>query len=335
MGGWETMEAAASTARSGGSFGFAKSGKIASVAVMKFSGLSLCALLAVCQPTEAVVVASGGPNNTAPGGQPFFQNVGSIGSASAIYLGDGWVLSANHVAGSLPGSVNFGGVGYTTQAGSFHRLENPVYSPTLSLLTDIVVFRLSAPLALPGVTISNATPTVGSQVMMIGNGSTQVGPPTFWNRTVIPGDGNDTWVVTTEALSNIAGYQTTGAREIRWGENVVNDDNFTANAGHGDVISFSTQFDAVGLTHEAQGVPGDSGGAVFSFNGSSWELSGMMHAVSSYENQPGGVDTAVFGVETAIADLSYYRTQILTIIPEPSSALLTMLGGLVLFRRRR
>ncbi len=281
------------------------------------------------------MVTSGGPNNAAPGGQPFFHNVGSIGSASAIYLSDGWVLSANHVAGSLPGSVNFGGISYTTQAGSFHRLTNPVYSPTLSLLTDIVVFRLSASLALPGVTISNATPTVGSQVMMIGNGSTQVGPPTFWNRTVIPGDDNDTWVVTPEALSNISGYQTTGAREIRWGENVVFDDNFTANAGHGHVISFSTQFNASGLTHEAQAVSGDSGGAVFSYNGSSWELSGMMHAVSTYETQPGGTDTAVFGVETAIADLSYYRTQILAIVPEPSTAGLAMLGGLVLFRRRR
>lgn len=281
------------------------------------------------------MVASGGPNHTAPGEQPFFHHVGSIGSASAIYLGDGWVLSAHHVAESLPGSVIFGGVGYATQPGSFHRLGNPIYPPALSLLTDIVIFRLNAPLALPGVTISNATPTVGSQVMMIGNGSTQVGPKTFWDRTVVPGDDNDTWVVTTEASSNIAGYQTTGAREIRWGENLVNDDHFTANTGHGDVISFSTQFDAAGLTHEAQAVSGDSGGAVFSYNGSSWELSGMMHAVSTYETQPGGTDTAVFGVETAIADLSYYRNQILTIIPEPSTTLLTLLGGLALFHRRR
>lgn len=308
---------------------------IINVAGMRFSGLTLCGLLSFCQPAGAVVTASGGPNNTAPGGQPFFDNVGSIGSASAIYLGDGWVLSANHVAGSLPGSVNFGGTHYATQSGSFHRLENPAYSPTLTLLTDIVVFRLSAPLALPGVDISTATPTVGSQVMMIGNGRTQAASPTYWDRTEIAGDGNDTWVETTEALSNIAGYQTTGTHEIRWGENVVDADGFTANTGSGDVISFSTQFDGAGLTHEAQAVSGDSGGAVFSYNGSAWELSGMMHAVSTYETQPGGANTAVFGVETAIADLSYYRSQILTIIPEPSAAGLAMLGGLALIRRRR
>ena len=301
---------------------------------MRFRTLWICSLVTVGQPAGAMVVASGGPNNTAPGGQPFFNNVGAIGAASAIYLGDGWVLSANHVAGSLPGSVNFSGINYATQAGSFHRLENPAYSPTLTLQTDIVVFRLSAPPALPGVGISTATPTVGSQVMMIGSGRTQDASPTNWERTVVTGANNDIWDADS-ANPNIAGFQTTPVQEVRWGENQVDDIDFTANIGHGDVISFSTRFDVAGLTHEAQAVSGDSGGGVFSYNGGSWELSGMMYAVSTYETQPGGTNTAVFGVETAIADLSAYRAQILTIIPEPSTAALAMLGGLALIRRRR
>lgn len=292
-------------------------------------------LMAMAGPAEAVVVASGGLNNSAPSGQPYFGNVGGLNGASAIYLGDGWVLSANHVAGSLPGSVNFGGVGYTTQVGSFHRLENPAYSPTLSLLTDLVLFRLSAPPVLPGMAISSATPTVGSQVMMVGNGRTQAGALTYWDRTVITGTGNDTWVETSEASSNISGFQTTATHEVRWGENVVDDNGFTVDIGQGDVISFSTQFDVAGLPQEAQAVSGDSGGAVFSFNGGSWELSGMMYAVSTYETQPGGPDSAVFGVQTAIADLSYYQAEIFSIIPEPSSAVIGMLGGLMLVRRRR
>lgn len=295
----------------------------------------ICGLVAICQPLEAVVVASGGPNNTAPGRQPFFNNVGVIGSASAIYLGDGWVMSANHVAGSLPASVNFGGTAYTTQAGSFQRLENPTHSPTLTLYTDIVLFRLDSSPALPSVSLALSTPTVGSQVMMIGNGRTQAATRTYWDRTVIPGSANDTWVETTEALSNISGFQTTGTQEVRWGENLVNAEQFIIDVGQGDVISFSTGFDAAGLTHEAQGVSGDSGGAVFSYDGSAWSLSGMMYAVSTYENQPGGATTAVFGVETAIADIASYRTQILNVIPEPSSGLLAILGGVVLVRRRR
>jgi hypothetical protein len=302
---------------------------------MRISGLWFLCLLPLVQPAHAVVVASGGPNNTAPVGQPFFANVGSLNGASAVYLGDGWVLSANHVASSLPASATFGGVSYATQPGTFQRLTNPAYSPTLSVFTDMVVFRLIAPLGLPDVDISTATPTVGSQVMMIGNGRTQLASPTYWNRTEIPGDNNDTWVETTQPLSNIAGFQTNATHEVRWGENLVDDNGFTVNIGQGDVISFSTQFDAAALTHEAQAVTGDSGGAVFSFNGSTWELSGMMFAVSSYETQPGGANTAVFGVQTAIADLSYYRAEILSIIPEPATGALGLLGGLMFLRRRR
>mgnify|MGYP000046403058 CR=1 FL=1 len=73
----------------------------------------------VLGPTaDAVVVASGGVNNTAPAGQPYFANVGPGG----IYLGDGWVLTAAHVAGSLPATASFGGLSYATEPGSFgHR----------------------------------------------------------------------------------------------------------------------------------------------------------------------------------------------------------------------
>ena len=308
---------------------------IPNVRRMRLSSLLLFGLIHGWQPAGAVVVVPSGPNITAPFGQPYFGNVGALNGASAIYLGDGWVLSADHVAGSLPGSVNFGGVSYSTQAGTFHRLGNPASSPTLSLQTDMVVFRLIAPPVLPGIDISSATPTVGSQVMMIGNGRRQAGALTYWDRTENTGDGNDTWVETTEALSNISGFQTTGTHEVSWGENVVDANRFTVDIGLGDVISFSTRFDAAGLAQEAQAVSGDSGGAVFSYNGSSWELSGMIYAVSTYETQPGGTDTAVFGTQTAIADLSYYRAEIFSIVPEPSAALLGMFGGLVLIRRRR
>ncbi len=307
-------------------------------AMRNFQVGMLCAA-ALVMPAQAVVVASGGPNNTPPAGQPFFNNVGTLNGASAIYLESGWVLTANHVAGSLPAAVNFGGISYPTEPGSFHRLENPAYSPTLSIFTDMVLFRLSVSPLLPAVVISSATPTVGSQVMMIGNGRTQFSSRTFWKQTPVAGDNNDTWEETTEALANRAGFKTNAANQIRWGENLVNQINQPVNIGTTenpvDVISFTTQFNLDGLTEEAQAVVGDSGGAAFSNNGTAWELAGMMFAVGTYDNQPGGPETAMFGNITAIADLSYYRPEILSIIPEPSAAVLAILGGLAVFRRRR
>lgn len=288
---------------------------------------------------RAVVVVSGGPNNTTPSGQPFFNNVGTLNGASVIYLSDGWVLTANHVSSVLPASVTFGGTDYATEAGTLHRLTNAGLPPSVSTLTDIVLFRLGTPPPLPGVTIASATPTIGSNVMMIGNGRTQLSTPTYWNRTVLPGLSDDTWVETTPALSNISGFKTTPTKEVRWGENQVDANFFIANVGSiatpVHVAMFSTRFDVELGGNEAQAVVGDSGGAVFSFNGGAWELSGMMDAVFLFENQPNGTETAVDNQRTAIADLAFYRSQIVAIIPEPSITLFGVLNCFILIRRRR
>jgi len=304
---------------------------------MKQVSLSFLTLVGLSQIAGAVVQVSGSANHTAPSGQPYFNNIGTLNGASVIYLDNGWALTANHVASSLPASVNFGGISYGTEAGSFQRLQNPF--PSMSTFTDMVLFRLSSPPPLSALSIATSTPTVGSQVMMIGNGRIQDTAPTEWTYTQIPGPGNDTWVEAGPGGGNITGYQTTGAREVRWGENVVDQNLFLVNVGSVaspvHVISFDTQFDVGGLSNEAQAVVGDSGGGVFRFNGGSWELSGMMYAVNLYENQPNGAESAVDGDQTLIADLSYYSPQILGIIPEPSTMALTLLGGGFLVRRRR
>jgi hypothetical protein len=291
---------------------------------------SICFLLKAV--AGAVVVASGGANNSSPSGQPFFDNVGQVGGASGIYLGNGWVLTANHVASSLPASAIFGGNSYNTVAGSWQRLQNPA---PYSTFTDIVIFRLATHPPLPTVTLSSATPTVETDVMMIGRGRIQ-NDETFWLRTVIEGPNNDTWVVVDEQNSNISGFTTSSTQEIRWGENQVHQNFLVVNTGSVDVLSFSTSFDASGKTHEAQGVVGDSGGGVFIHNGTSWELAGMMFSVALFENQPGGSQTAVYGNQTFIADLSVYSSQFEHLIPEPSTSVVAgLLLMLALTRRHR
>jgi hypothetical protein len=98
---------------------------------------------------------------------------------------------------------------------------------------------------------------------------------------------------------------------MRWGTNRVSG---TAYIG---TLTFTTSFTNSmqgGTASEAQGATGDSGGAVFIKNGSTWELAGVMIAVgpgSVEDGQP--ADTALYGNVTFAADLSQYRDQIVAI----------------------
>lgn len=292
---------------------------------------------------RAVVNISGNVNNTAAGLDPgfgFFGNVGVVNtSGSGIYLSDGWVLTANHVAGSLPLTATFGGIPYATQPGSWQRITNPT-GMGLSTYTDMVVFRLATTLALPTVNLASLTPALADTAVMVGNGRVQENAETFWVHTIVIGNNNDTWTETPPGTPNREGYETTGIHEVRWGVNdVATSSLLTANVGTipspVDVRYFATSFDGSEYENEAQAVVGDSGGAAFIYNGTSWDLAGMMFSVSTYENQPGGTTSAILGQQTAIADIASYRTQILAIVPEPSSFLLALLGLLGFCKRRR
>lgn len=290
------------------------------------------ALLMAAMPhhAQAVVVLSGAANNTAPAGQPYFGNLGLVNGASAIYLGDRWVMSANHVAPALPTGATFSGTTYVTESGSFHRLNNPTGSG-LSTLTDIVLFRLGVDPGLPWLSIANASPTIGDPVMMIGAGRQQEASLTYWQVS------GSTWTELSPPNTSITdyGYETTGSQSPRWGENDIGAVAQDIAYGHGDVRSFFTSFDDDAYLHEAQAVSGDSGGAVLFHNGAEWVLAGMIVAVETFTNQPGGANTAVVGNLTAAADLAFYSQEIYEVIPEPSAAGLGMLGLLLFARRQR
>jgi hypothetical protein len=287
-------------------------------------------LLLATLPTFGVVVATGIPNTSAPVGMPYFHNVGTLtnaagtSSASAVYLGNRWVLSANHVSPSLPGAgkVNFAGIAYDSTPGSWQRLANPT-GMGLSVSTDLVLFQLASDPGLPALSIRSAAPSVAESVIMIGNGRIQSSSLTGWDVTVVAGPANDVWTEVSPASSgDLQGFKVSPSQQISWGANEVQSVGLTINLGtHGDILALSTRFDQGpgSFVQEGQAINGDSGGAVFTQTAGGWSLIGMMNAVNSYENQP--YNTSIFGQSTFAADLSVYLGQIVTVtgIPEPSS----------------
>lgn len=298
------------------------------------------ALLTAALPSSAVTVAGTTGNTTAPGDDPGWANVGSCNSASAVYLGNRWVLTAWHVnaLGNFP--VVFGNTAYTV-SGPVNRLTNNG-TGGMSAQTDLILFQINADPGLPSLSISASAPVLGNDLVMIGNGRNRLSSRTFWQVTQNAGGNNDVWTETTGA-HNVEGFKWDGATASkRWGTNDV-EGLFNVSLPTGDVRSMVTLFhdDLAGRPNEAQAMVGDSGGGVFFKNGAQWELSGIMLATGTFgnptffDNAP--ADTAAFGQHvTVAADLSFYRNQIAGLmIPEPSAALMLLSGSALLLQRRR
>ena len=232
--------------------------------------------LALAGSAAAVIIDSGdgSGNTTAPPDDPGFAHVGKRSGLTAVYLGNGWVVTANHV---LEGEVILGGVTYPAVVGSKTQIAT----------ADLAVFQLATHPPLGILPISSNPDITGETVVMIGHGR---------NR------GTST---TACAPPPIGGYLWGAGREVRWGENVV-----TAYQNILSTDTFYTTFDSNGLTHEAQGAHGDSGGAVFVQNGGAWELAGIMVATGSFGCQP--AESALYGNLTWAADLATYRTQLIS-----------------------
>jgi hypothetical protein len=268
----------------------------------------LAALLAF--PAGAVIIDSGvGTGNTsAPADDPGWDHVGIRNGLCAIYLRNGWVLTANHVA---TGPVELGGVVYDAVPGSAVRIGNGDGTEA-----DLKVFALTPDPGLPELPIRSNRNLPKGEVTLIGNGrnrgaATDSDDPTVW----VPPPAHP--------QPAIAGYLWGSGRTLRWGRNIV--------AGEwpgdpDDTVAFYTIFDAPGsrnyTTHESQGAPGDSGGGVFAKQGGSWELAGIMYLIGLYDGQV--ANSALYGNWTGAADLSFYRDEILelTAIPEPRGLLL-------------
>jgi hypothetical protein len=280
-------------------------------------GMAMAAvfMMALGGAAEAVVIDSttGTGNTSAPADDPGWANVGVLGIGTGVYLGNNWVLTAAHVGG---GSIVLNGGTYAMLAGSGTTLTNNG-APGKSATTDLYMFQLaSTPPGLSGITIASSTINTSAAVTMIGSGRDR-GAFTEWS--VNQGTTPWTW---TEVSSggNAAGYKTLSTRAMRWGTNNVSASAVWVDDGFGDTFMLATTFNDLGPpSSEAQAAYGDSGGGVFRKNGSTWELAGTILTVAGYSGQPDPGANAIYGDATDAADLSYYRSPIVTIVPEPAS----------------
>lgn len=288
------------------------------------AGILTAAVLPTATALAVIIdTASGTGNTTAPPDNPGWANVGTVANGSAVYLGNRWAITATHV---WTGPTTFSGTTYQNVPGSEITLSNNG-TPGKTAYTDLVLYQLATDPGLPALSIASSTPSNGSGVTMIGAGRDR-GAFTVWNVNTTP----TPWVWTVSgSTGNAAGYQWASTRTMRWGTNAI--------AGTGwitytidtakSVYAVQTTFNDPGFySNEAQAAPGDSGGGVFFKNGGVWELAGIMLITDAYSGQP--ASTAVFGNNTFSADLSYYRPQIMAVVPEPATTTLVGLAGLTL-----
>jgi hypothetical protein len=280
---------------------------------------------------RALVIAGsdGTQNTTNPGGGLPWDHVGSIGGASGVYLGafggGYWVATATHVGA---GDFTLGSTTYSVASGSAVQVSG----------SDLTLFRLSSDPGLANLTLATTAPTAGSTITMVGRGVGNNSSLTTWFVDTTP--PTPVWSTSNFAGADgtASGYAWAGAATMRWGSNTIETGQpiFNSyNIGTGATNSFVADFDAV--SGQTQGAVGDSGGAAFYFNGSTWELAGIMGAIGTFSGQPGS--TAVFGNVTYLIDLASYNGAIVSAIPEPAE-IGCVIGGLaagaaVWARRRR
>ncbi len=169
--------------------------------------------------------------------------VGSIvsGSASGTYLGNGWVLTASHVAPL--GAFTLNGNTYNLTGVSYSNFTNSSTGTTNADLTLLQIETTSTTgtnLTLSSLTLASSTPSLNSTIAMIGYGGAS------------------------------------GFASESWGTNTVSARNQITLVNTFASIDFVTSGPNTGYV-----VTGDSGGGDFIKNGSAWQLAGINEAIDT------------------------------------------------------
>ena len=284
--------------------------------------ISLIALAgAGAAPAVVIDTGDGSGNTSAPSADLIWQHVGVLNGATAVHLQDHWVITANHVG---PGDLVLDGVTYTEVVGSDVQLDNGDGS-----FADLRMFGVWPAPPLPPLPIAASTPPSLALLIMGGNGR---------NR------GAATTQPTGCGFTPKSGYWWSAGKTLRWGTNFLELSTQRIPTSGGETEAFGSVFDADAPFFEAQAATGDSGGGVFAFDGSQWQLSGLIIAIGvvCQAQQPGQplASTSLYTQKTLIADLAYYRDQMLDVmaLPEPDGGLVSgvaLLAGLKAVRSRR
>lgn len=252
-----------------------------------------------------------------PGGDP---------DASGVYLGGGYILTANHVTGTR---YFIQGTEYRVDP-SFGVGGSVRISNSASEGLDLKVVKILSPPGLPGIELlTNTSAALGSYSVFsgfgVGKGAPQPGDPATQGWT---------W-----------GESSTATQ--RWGRNFTlfststflgNPNIYLVTRFNPSVFSFPAAYnnDVYGAT------VGDSGGGLFQLDGGVWKLAGIAAAVSVNGSSFYDRDLSSAGNQsdaTYYVSIPAYYDRILAVIPEPSTASLLaaawLTWALTLGRRSR
>ncbi|HIF97757.1 MAG TPA: trypsin-like serine protease [Myxococcales bacterium] len=237
-------------------------------------------------------------NTTAPENDPGWRNVGQhLGSPSVVYLGNRWILTADHVGASI---VILEGKRYDPVSGSLIRLKN-----SDGTQADLLLFKIAKDPGLPMLAIAESPAAVGEQVILVAAGSSR----------------SERLSAHLEGQTLIDGFSWKEDRTKRWGSNIIESaPKFIEQTGT-KTEAVAMVFDRIetprGTPHEASAARGDSGGALFAHADamdpdSDWVLSGILFSVGTRSGFPG--ESSFYGDVTWAADLSYYRDKIIEVV---------------------
>lgn len=252
---------------------------------------------------------------------------GTSPDASGVYLGNGFILTANHVTGTR---YFIQGTEYAVDT-SYNGTGSKRVTNSQGVGLDLKLVKIQSPPALGALQLMNSTQSALSSYSLYIGWGVGKGTP----QTTDPANQGWTW-----------GSEATTVNK-RWGRNLTLGSNYNEVSNPNTYLE--TQFNRTVFASPAAYnndvfslTLGDSGGGLFEYVDSQWMLAGIGTDVSTLWSSYYDRNTGVAGDQP---DSSYFVSMpahsqdVLNAIPEPSVFALSLAAGLGIFqlliRRRR